>query len=31
VRRHRAAHTVPLGMPTLAATPPASAASEATA
>jgi integrase len=33
VRRHRAAHTVPLGMPTLAATPPAPAttASEATA
>jgi integrase len=33
VRRHRAAHTVPLGMPTLAATPPApaSTASEATA
>jgi Phage integrase family len=33
VRRHRAVHTVPLGMPTLAATPPAPAttASEATA
>jgi integrase len=33
VRRHRAAHTVPLGMPTLAATPPtpATPASEATA
>jgi hypothetical protein len=33
VRRHRAAHTVPLGMPTPAATPPApaSTASEATA
>jgi len=33
VRRHRAAHTVPLGMPILAATPPASVttASEATA
>ena len=33
VRRHRAAHTVPLGMPILAATPPAPAttASEATA
>jgi integrase len=31
VRRHRAAHTVPLGMPTLAATPPATTASEATA
>jgi hypothetical protein len=26
VRRHRAAHTVPLGIPTLAATAPASAA-----
>ena len=33
VRRHRAAHAVPLGMPILAATPPAPAttASEATA
>src|ERR1700682_3943254 len=33
VRRHRASHTVPLGMPILAATPPAPAttASEATA
>jgi hypothetical protein len=33
MRRHRAAHTIPLGMPTLAATAPAPAttASEATA